>query len=123
MNKSQAIHKFWNSFEWPAYDENTVPKDAPIPRITYNVTTDSFENVVNLYGSLWDRNASWERIVLKSMEIEKYLGEHGGEVIDLDIGKLWLVKGTPFAQRMGDPDDSAIRRIYINVQAEFLTPY
>lgn len=122
MDKAQAIDQFWNSFNLPAYDENTVPQNAELPRITYNVVTDSLENVVNLHASLWYRDSSWKNITHKAEEVEKRLGEHGGELIDLDEGKVWIVKGTPFAQRMLDPDNS-IRRIYLNIQVEFLTPY
>lgn len=122
MDKAQAIDYFWNSFGIPAYDENTVPQNAPMPRITYSVATGSLEDVINLNASLWYRSSSWKEISLKAKEIEMRLGLHGGEILDLDDGKLWLVKGVPFYQRMNDPDDS-IRRIYINVQAEFLAPY
>jgi len=122
MDKAQAIDQFWNSFDLPAYDENTVPQNAELPRITYNVVTDSLENVVNLHASLWYRDSQWKNIARKAEEVEKRLGEHGGELIDLDKGKVWIVKGTPFAQRMSDPDNS-IRRIYFNIQVEFLTPY
>lgn len=122
MDKAQAINYFWNSFNLPAYDESTVPQDAPMPRITYDVVTGSLEDILSMSASLWYKSNSWKDISLKATEIEKRLGLHGGEIIDLDDGKLWIVKGRPFSQRMTDPDDS-IRRIYINVQAEFLTPY
>lgn len=122
MDKAQAINSFWNDFGLPAYDENTVPKDAPMPRITYSVATDQLGSVIALSASIWYRSSSWKDITLKTKEIEQRLGEHGGDVIKLDDGYAYLCKGTPFAQRMSDPDDS-IRRVYINVQAEFLTPY
>lgn len=122
MDKAQAIHQFWSSFGLPAYDENTVPQNASMPRITYNVATDSLETVVNMSASLWYRSTSWQAITQKAAQIEKYLSRPGGKVIDIDIGKVWIVKGSPFAQRMADPDDS-IRRMYLNIQVEFLTPY
>lgn len=122
MDKAQAIHKFWTGFGLPAFDENTVPQNAPMPRITYNVTTDSLGNVVYMSGSIWYRSTSWKEITEKTNDIEKRLGEHGGVVLDLDDGKVWIMKGSPFAQRMSDPDDS-IRRMYINLQVEFLTAY
>ncbi len=122
MDKAQAISGFWNSFGLPAYDENTVPQDAVLPRITYSIATDSLENVVNLSASIWYRTTSWKDITEKANEIERRLGEYGGQVIDLSNGKVWIMKGTPFAQRMNDPDDS-IRRIVINIQVEYLTAY
>lgn len=122
MNKSQALYQFWSGFDLPAYDENSVPDDTPFPYITYSEATDSLGNVVQLTASIWDRNNSWERLSLKTDEIAEKIGKNGYHIMSLDGGYVWFVKGTPFAQRMGDPDKS-IKRVYLNVQAEFLTRY
>lgn len=123
MNKAQAIDTFWNSFNIPAYDENSVPEDATFPYITYSESTDSIGNAVMLNASIWDRSTSWEGISLKAEEIAKKIAEYGHYTIKIDDGYIWLVKGTPFAQRMGDPNDDKIRRIYLNILGEFLTAY
>lgn len=133
MDKSQAIHNFWNSFDLPAFDENSVPEKVPdehgnmiplpYPYITYSQATDSLGNVVLLNASIWDRTTSWAPISQKAEEIAKKLAEYGFYRMKLDDGYVWLVKGTPFAQRMRDPSDEQIKRIYLNVQAEFLTAY
>lgn len=123
MDKAQSIHSFWSGFGLPAYDENTVPtgKNAPnMPYITYPVTTDSLGSVVQLSGSLWYRSTSWAEISKKADEISEYIGV-GGKVLKLDSGYVWIVRGQPFAQRMSDNSDEMVRRIYINLQAEFLT--
>ena len=73
MDKSQAIDNFWNRFGIPAYDENTVPQDAPLPRITYNVETDSLDNPVGMNASLWYRSRSWKDISKKAEEIGEYI--------------------------------------------------
>lgn len=122
MNKSRAIYSFWSGFNIPAYDENSVPDNVAFPYITYSDITDSLGNVVQLSASIWDRSNSWERISLKADEVAEKIGKNGYHIITLDSGYVWLVKGTPFAQRMGDPDKE-IKRIYLNVQAEFLTKY
>lgn len=121
MDKAQAIHSFWSSFELTAYDENTVDEDAEMPYITYSVSTDSLDEPVTLYGSLWYKSTSWEEISKKVEEIAEYIDE--ASPIKLDKGYLWVMKGTPFAQRMSDPSSDLIRRIYINVDAEFLTAH
>lgn len=123
MNKEQAIQKLWSSFGIPAYDEQTVPDDAKMPYITYQVATDSIDQIVNLSASIWYRSSSWKDVSNKCDEIARYLAEQGFAKIELDNGYVWFVKGTPFAQRMSDPEDDMIRRIYLNVQAEFLTAY
>lgn len=123
MDKAQAINQFWNDFELPAYDENSVPDDAKFPYITYSVTTDSLDRTVYLYGSLWYRDTSWTHISRKLDEISRALYISKPYVIKLDNGYLWLAEGSPFAQRMNDPSDDMIKRININLQAEFLTAY
>lgn len=119
MDKAQAIHKFWTSFDVPAYDENTVPDNAQMPYITYNVVMDAFENTVGLHASIWDHSTSWSWISKKLDEISEKLPAHGSYLIKLDDGYAWIKRGNPFAQRMSDSDTT--RRIYINVEIEFLT--
>lgn len=120
MNKFQAIDYFWNSFGIKAYDENTVPPNVSSPHITYSTAIDGLDDTVPLTASLWDRSTSWKDISDKCTEIERRLA-HGGQVIGVDGGGVWITKGRPFAQRMSDPSDTAIRRIYLQLQAEFLT--
>lgn len=121
MNKMQALHSFWSGFGFLAYEENAVPsgKDAPaVPYITYTAVFDSLGNEVGLIGNVWTRSTSWEQAFLIQDEIEKAL-QNGGKIINFDGGKLWLKRGSPFAQPMGDDSDDLIRRIYINISAEF----
>ena len=121
MDKAQAIHSFWSGFGLTAYDENSVPNDAKMPYITYSVITDSLEYVALLTASLWYRNTSWEAISKKADEISEALKD--GKLIKLDKGYAYLYRGTPFAQRMGDEADNIIKRIYFNVNCEYLTNY
>ena len=121
-DKYQAIDQFWNSFGWTAYDESTVPDDAAMPRITYSVVTDSLGNPVMIPASLWDRSTSWEAISKKAEEISWRLVNMTPPAIKISTGRLYLTKGSPFAQRMQDADET-IRRMYLNVDAEFFTAY
>ena len=118
MNKAQAIHQFWNSFSIPAYDESTVSPDIELPRITYEYAEDNLDNVVFLSGSLWYKGMSWQAISDKAEEIAAYIDN--GLIISIDNGYIYITRGTPFAQRMSD-ENNQIRRIYINIQVEFLT--
>ena len=121
MDKAQAIDKFWNSFGIPAYDKYTVPKNAKFPYITYTMQTDSFERPVILNADLWYKSKSWKDIFQKSEEIAQTIAEMYPITLEIDGGRLYIVKGTPFAQRMDDPDDDTIRRMYLTVQVEYLT--
>jgi hypothetical protein len=125
MDKAQAIQKFWEQFDVPAYDESTVPtaSDKPTyPYITYSVKTDSIGNPIVLTASVWDYSTSWKRVEQIAQAVAKALGMYGFYKAKIDDGYMWLTKGVPFAQRMSDDNDS-IRRIYINLMCEFLTAY
>ena len=124
MDKGQALFNFWSKFGLPAYDENTVPENTGERYITYNTVFDSMGNVINLHGSIWDVNStSWEFVSKKAEEIGKAIEEQYPISYAIENGRLYIAKGTPFAQRMSDPSSDRVRRIYINLQAEFLTAY
>lgn len=120
-NKWQAINEFWNSFGLAAYDENSVPAGARLPYITYRASTGAINNMIILSASIWYYSDSWKDISDKADEIAAEIG-YGHITIPVEGGYLMITSGTPFAQRMSD-EDHAIRRIYINTQAEFLTAH
>lgn len=122
MDKFQAIASFWESFEIPAYDENTVPTGdnrPSFPYITYDASVSNLGYPVAMSGSIWYYGTSWAMITAKMTEIQSEIGM-GGKIIPCDGGALWIKQGSPFAQRMSDPNDM-VRRILINIEAEFLT--
>lgn len=122
MDKYQALQSFWSSYGLPAYDESTVPDsdDRPtMPYITYNAVTSNLGTPVAMSASLWDYGTSWSRITTKMTEIQSDIGR-GGRIVICDEGAIWIKQGTPFAQRMSDSNDM-IRRIVMNIEAEFLT--
>ena len=120
MTKAEAVQSFWSGFGVPAYEMSSVPQEAQLPYITYDFSTGSFGEEVNLSASLWWRSHSWTECNAKTEEISRKIG-HGGTVIPCDGGAIWIKKGQPFAQSMGDPTDQALKRKYINITAEFNT--
>ena len=120
MTKASALYNFWSNFGLTAYEENTVPTDAKFPYITYQVVTDSFGAEAALTASVWYRDTSWVEANAKAEEISRTISR-GGKTIPVDGGALWLKRGTPFAQSMGDETDDLIKRKYLNITAEFLT--
>lgn len=125
MDKWQAIHKFWNSFSWNAYDENSLDTgefSPQLPYITYSAQIGSIGQILAFTGSLWDRSTSWRNVSNKADEIAEAIG-YGYSIEKVDGGYLWITKGQPFAQRMSDETDDSIKRIYIVLNAEFLTAY
>lgn len=123
MDKAQVVHNFWSSFGIPAYDENTVPDDATFPYITYSVSTGSLDDFVLLTATVWYRSYSWADITHKVDEITRRLTEMSPPTIKFDGGRAYFVKGDPFAQRMSEVNDDMTRRMYLQVNAEFLTSY
>ena len=120
--KTQALYNFFSVFELPAYEENTVPTGANVPElpyITYATATSGFDNNVQISGSLWYSGYSWADADRKAAEISAALA-NGGKLIPYTGGALWIRRGTPFAQHMADADDT-IRRIYLNLTAEYLS--
>lgn len=123
MTKAAAIQEFWGSFGLAAFEENAVPTgdDAPeFPYITYELVTDDLGNVTAMTASLWYRGTSWVPANAKADEVGARLG-YAGVRLACDGGRIWLRRGTPFAQPMGDPSDDMIRRKVLSVDAMFLT--
>ena len=120
MTKAAAIYQFWSGFGLTAYEENTVPTDASFPYITYQLVTDSFDREIPLTASLWYRSESWAGINAKTDEISQKISR-GGKIVSCDGGAIWLKRGQPFAQNMGDESDDLIKRKYLNITAEFMT--
>jgi hypothetical protein len=70
---------------------------------------------------LWYRKeASLLALNTKTEEISQKIGR-GGVFLSCEGGKIWIKRGSPFAQTMGDPNDNTIKRKLINITAEFLT--
>ena len=119
--KEAALYTFWSGFTIPAYEENTIPDEATLPYITYQVVTDNFLDEVQMSASIWYRSDSWVACNAKAKEVATEL--YNGVLLECEDGLLWLKQGTPFAQNMTDDSDRTIKRKYLNVTAEYLTTY
>lgn len=127
MTREQAIFDFWNSFNIPAFEENSVPtgEDAPAyPYITYQLVIDNFGSQVQTSASVYDRDkdnySALFHVLEKTAEIRKKISR-GGIMLAFDSGVVWLKPNTPFSQIMGDSEDNAVRRAYLNMTAEFIS--
>ena len=120
MDKSQALNDFWNSFEIPAYDQYTVPDRTQMPYITYENATDAIGVDVPMTASIWYRSSRWDDISRKAEEVANKIG-YSYYIKAIDGGYMVVKRGSVFAQRMNDPDDGDVRRIYISILVEFLT--
>lgn len=121
MDKWEALYNFWSSFGIPAYEENSVPKDAAYPYITYEAGVGSFESVVTLSASIWDRTTQGTAFVdNKADEIVRYI-KNMRECPRVNGGRYRVYVEGQYATNMGDPDDRLVKRKQMNVNFEFLT--
>lgn len=123
MTKMQALYNFFSSFGIPAYEENSIYMEgftAGFPYMTYSVAEGAFDQETALNCSLWYRTTSWAEPEKKSSEISKHIGM-GGIMLDCDEGHIWIKRGSPFANFIGDDTDGLIKRVSINITAEFFT--
>lgn len=118
-DKWEALQQFWETFGIPVYDENTVPNEAEMPYITYEAKTANFDKPLFLSAQIFYYSPSWREISQKADEIAKYIG-YGYRIRKIDGGYLYIQQGSPFAQRMSESSDM-VRRIVINISAEFFT--
>lgn len=127
MTKAEALYKFFASFSLVAYEADSVPNGdaAPeFPYITYSLATDSLGTEVPLSMNLWYRDKPGHSALPDVVRKAEYIGRaigYGGTLLKCDGGTIWLKRGMPFVQYMGDPDDDLIRRAYINITTEFMT--
>lgn len=120
MDRWEAQHKFWSSFGVPAYEEHSVPDNAPFPRITYEAAVSTFENLVSITASVWTRTSSWKDADTIAEAIEEHIKHMGCPEVEGGRYRVYI-GDTTFAQRLDDPADDQIKRIILNVTMEFMT--
>lgn len=124
MTKAAVLYNFFSGFGLEAWEENSVyalesPPDFPY--LTYEMNTDAFgEYDTNLTFSLWYRSTSWAAANAKAEEISESIGR-SGKVFIVDGGFILIMRGSPFAQSMGDPSDDMIKRKYCNITVRYYT--
>ncbi|MBP0975080.1 MAG: hypothetical protein J6P20_03360 [Oscillospiraceae bacterium] len=124
MTKAAALYQFFSSFDLDAYEENSVyALESPpeFPYLTYEMITGFFgEYDITLTFSLWYRSTSWSAANAKVEEISAEIGREGKR-IPVDGGYLLILRGSPFAQSMGDPSDDMIKRKIMNINVRYYT--
>lgn len=124
MTKAACVQKFMSSFGLAAVQEAAFPADPvarpSFPYLTWSASFDALGVEVPVSLSLWYRSEGWVAVNDKMAEISAAVGR-GGVFLPCDGGGVWIRRGVPFAQQMGDPDDDMIKRMYINLVAEYIT--
>lgn len=121
MSKQSAIDVFMNSFGIKAFEETTVSKTQAYPFISYSYAANDFnEGEVSITVNIWYYSESHIAVNNKVEQLSQAI-TRGGVQIPCEQGTIWIKKGRPFVQSLGDPEDAKIRRRYIQLTAEFLT--
>ena len=134
MNKEQAYNAFWSRFGVLAFEENSMPDDkvieslikagvakAKYPYIAYQVIVDDLGHPVFPTASIYDRNTSWQRADELANTISESIQKMN--TIKIDDGRMFITKGSPFAQHQLESEDLNIRRVILNLGIEFFTEY
>lgn len=124
VDEFAAIQNFWSSFDMPAYEESSVPSGDNAPKsqyITYSLPYDIFDHPVSGIVNVWTRSTSWSNALSKFKEIKQRIGK--GIYVHCDNGAIFLRFGDPMMNRLGDDNDDMIRRLLINIEAEYITNY
>ena len=121
MTPEAAIFSLLGELGIPTYAATSVPDDATYPYATVEMAVGAFwDGEVPLPVSLWYYGDSESGPNAGARALAQVVGP-GGRVVACDGGAVWVKRGSPFSQSMGDPTDDKIKRRYVNLTAEFIT--
>lgn len=118
-NTAKALYQFFSSFGLEAYVEHSIPDDAQLPYISYQLVNPGWRESAVMYARVWYRSLSVVDINAKVDEIENAIGE--GISIPTEGGAVYLSKGTPFAQHMPMEGDDTLKAVYLNLIINAIT--
>lgn len=120
MTEAGAVYAFLSGFGIPAYASTSVPDDAAFPYLTYDLSTNDFwGGETSLVVSVWSRSEGEAEANRLAKLVTDGVGS-GGRVLTHDGGGIWVKRGSPLVQSMGDPSDKLIRRRLVNLTCEFI---
>lgn len=119
MTKIKAYQSFWEQFGVPVYDVTSVPDDAKLPYITYELSTDTFDHAVALTASIWTRSTSW-KTAYDILNLIEGVVLNGGANVPYDEGSIWITSASPWCMRTSDSLDTLIKRLVLNLYVEFI---
>lgn len=116
-NTAKALYGFFGSFDLSAYEVNSVPDDAQLPYITYQLREPNWRDSGQLYAEIWYRSTSMRDIDAKTDEIKAAIGE--GCSIPTDGGAIYLSKFT--SEHLPMAGDNTLKRMYLTMIINALT--
>ena len=107
---AKTLKQFVGGFGLPAYATETVPKDIPLPYLTYPLKEPEWNQKTTFYIQGWYRTTDYTEMLAKADEIVREVGN--GITISDDSGYIVIYPETPLCQIIVDGD---IRSFYINL--------
>lgn len=108
-NSALALYEFFSSFGIPAYVQNTIPDNAQMPYITYELVEPEPFSYSYMRANVWYRDTSYSAITAKCDQIKAAIGWGASLKTDNGFIALYRETGTPFAQIMSDPNPETKR--------------
>jgi len=115
-NTAIALYNFFSGFGLSAYVEDSVPDEAALPYITYQLIEPDWDDGGAFYARVWYRSTSYAAINAKVDEIRAAIGE--GISLPTPGGAVYLSKGTPFVQYMPMEGDNTLKVAYLNINIQ-----
>lgn len=115
MNTARALYAFFGGFGLPAYVENTVPDEAALPYITYELLRPDRLSQASFRARIWYRDTSFAAITAKADEIRRVI--EGGHSIPTADGALRIWPDTTFLQ-FQPPDEPELKIAYLSMILE-----
>ena len=119
-NTAIALYNFFSSFGLPAFPEYSVPDEAQLPYITYQLIEPDWDDGGTFYARVWYRTTTYTAINAKLDQIKAAVGE----AVSLPVesgGAVYLMKGTPFIQYMPMEGDDTLKVAYLNFNIQAIT--
>ena len=119
-NTAIALYRFFSSFGLPAFPEYSVPDEAQLPYITYQLIEPDWDDGGTFYARVWYRTTTYTAINAKLDQIKAAVGEAVSLPFD-SCGAVYLMKGTPFIQYMPMEGDDTLKVAYLNFNIQAIT--
>lgn len=109
MTQTEALYKFFSSFDIPAFPANSVPETTTYPWLTYEAKTGFWGDSVSCAVNLYYHTDSEKLPNDKAWEIAERIGM-GGIQLPCDTGAIWIKRGTPWSTPIAEADSATKHR-------------
>ena len=109
---AKALKTYFSSFGIPAYAQQSIPDDVPLPYITYPLKEPAWNEKTTMFAIVRYKATGYAALLEKVDQILADIGE--GRQIELDNGYLFLYPEPTVVQEYSEPENG-IKGIYINL--------